>query len=129
MKMNAYGYTKDVVVKDAKSPCLMVMSISDAAPDVFQTPVMLHIVAGEVWVTDYDTFMDAGFAAEHSIIPIGQNAGWGSSDAVRNAWIVYDGIDEFGEPGSVLERIEWREMFSALYKFATGNEIIFKEVA
>lgn len=127
MKMNAYGYTKDIEVRAAKTPCLMVMSVRESNPDEMAEPVMLHIVAGEVWVTDYATFMDAGFIDEHTIVPIATNEGWDDAKAVRDAWVVYDGIAEFGEPGSVLESIEWREMFAALWKFKTGNELVFKK--
>lgn len=121
MKMNSRGYTKDTVVRDAKTPCLMIMRGTE------ELPVMLHIVCGEVWVTDFDTFTDAGFTDEHNIVPIALNEGW--DGGLRDAWLVMEDVSEYGEPGSRLESTERRQMFAQMWKYKTGNELIFKEVA
>lgn len=127
MKMNAYGYTKDTVVRAAKMPCMMVMSISSVDPEQMAEPAMIHVVGDEVWVTDWSTFMDAGFEAEHSIIPIAANEGWDSSKEMREAWLVFDDICEYGEPGSVVDNLDRKAMMSAMYKFKTGIDLVFKK--
>lgn len=113
---------------DAKAPCLMVMPIAVQFGDkLSEKPVFLHPVGGEVWVTDFDTFMDAGFEVEHRIIPIDTNEGYGASQTVALAWdYLTHCISEFGEPTSVTDIIDRAAAFSALWKFKTGDDIVFK---
>lgn len=53
--------------------------------------------------------------------------GW--EDGLRDAWLVMEDVSEYGEPGSRLESAERRQMFAQMWKYKTGNELIFKEVA
>lgn len=125
MKMNSRGYTKDsVIIKDAKSPCLMVLTRENDESEL-ECMGLLHVVGSDVWCTDYDTFMDAGFSDEHQIVPIGLDEGKGK--AVRDAWIVFEGIEEYSEAPSAVARAEWRQMFAILWEYKTGHKLIFKE--
>lgn len=118
MKMNSRGYTKDVVVTDAKTPCLMVMSAEK------EVVAMLHVIDGEVWVSDFDTFMDAGFEHEHTIVPMFRNEA--ANGALREAWLILEDVHEYGDPGTVAESLERRKAFAAMWKYKTGKELVFK---
>lgn len=124
MKMNTFDKP---IIRDAKEPVIMLCAHlgNDEKPD------LLHIVAGEVWITDWDSFFDAGFDGECQFVPVsGDMTKQGT--AARLAWeYFYNGADsgEYGEPWNSPENENRKRHMAALYELATGNKLIFKEVA
>lgn len=124
--MKNYNPDKAVIVRDAKEPVIMLCAhLSNG-----EKPDLLHIVAGEVWITDWDTFFDAGFDEENiQYLPVNGAMTKPQTDA-RIAWeYFYGGADsgEYGEPWSKAENDHRRMHFAALFELATGHKFVFKD--
>lgn len=124
MKMNTFDKP---VIRDAKEPVIMLCAhlSNDEKPD------LLHIVGGEVWVTDWDSFFDAGFDDQCQFLPVSGDMTKPQTEA-RSAWeYFYNGADsgEYGEPFSAAENENRKRHMAALFELVTGNKLIFKEVA
>ena len=125
--MKNYNSEKAVIVRDAKEPVIMLChNLPDEKPD------LLHIVGGEVWITDWDTFFDAGLDEDNvQYLPVSGSMTKPQTDA-RIAWnYFFEGADsgEYGEPWSEAENEHRKEHFAALASLVLGHEFKFKEVA
>lgn len=126
--MKNYNSEKAVIIRDAKEPVIMLCAhLSNN-----EKPDLLHIVAGEVWITDWDTFFDAGLEEENvQYLPVSGSMTKQGTDA-RIAWeYFYNGADsgEYGEPFSAAENEHRKQHFAALASLALGHKFMFKEVA
>lgn len=123
--MKSYTAEKAVIVRDAKEPVIMLChNLPDEKPD------LLHIVGGEVWITDWDTFFDAGLMGDDEVqyLPICGSMTKPRTDA-RIAWeYFFAGADsgEYGEPWSEAEGQHRRDHFAALATLLLGHQFIFK---
>lgn len=112
------------MAKQIKNPCIMMaqhVSFGDK-------PDFIHVVGKDVWITDFDTFMDAGFADECRTVVIGDYPPEESKKA-RDAYdYFYEGGDsgEYGEPMEPFEDEHRRRHFMALWEFITGEVVEFK---
>lgn len=119
--MKNYNYVKDTVVRDAKTPVLMMCYHTD----VGEKPDFLIPIGSDIWVCEHDEFFDAGLDENAVIIPVGH----GLKGAARAAYeYFYMGADsgEYGESMEHFEDEHRRHNFAILYKAMTGKELVFK---
>lgn len=126
MKMNSFGYTKDIVTKDTKTPALLMHYYPGEKPDI------LIPINGDIWVCKFDEFFDAGFEDGFGnnviFIPICGHDCKPRTTARMAFNYFMNGADsgEYGEPTMHNEADHRRTYFAALYKMKTGHDIIFK---
>lgn len=126
--MKNYAYVKDTIVRDAKTPVLMMCYHTD----VGEKPDLLIPIAGDIWVCEYDEFFDAGLDEGVTILPVSPKSFKGSETVKRDARLAweyfYNGADskEYGESMVAFEEEHRRTYFSHLYEAVTGNKMVFK---
>lgn len=122
MKMNSRGYTKDVVVKDAKTPALLMYYYPEEKPDI------LIPINGDIWVCEFDEFFDAGFDEDVIFTIINRKDCATRADARIAFEYFRNGADshEYGESTDHNEAEHRRTHFAALFKMKKGYEIVFK---
>lgn len=120
--MKNFNYVKDTIVRDTNTPVLMMCYFKDEKPD------LLIPIAGDIWVCEFDEFFDAGLDEKVSIYPIcGHECKPRTDERIAFNYFM-EGADsgEYGESMRPFEEEHRRQHFAALYKFKTGNELVFK---
>ena len=124
--MKNFSYVKDTIVRDAKTPVLMMCYFKDEKPD------LLIPIGGDIWVCEFDEFFDAGLDENATIIAVNGHSFRGSADVQRDARLAweyfYNGADskEYGESMEPFEEEHRRMYFAALYEGVTGIKMNFK---
>lgn len=110
------------VVRDAKEPVLMLMCGTEQ-------PIMAHIVAGEVWLTEFDVFFDAGFEGNCRFIPVDADSCHDKGEDAYFGWICFMEDGEIGEPISREDSRNRLKAFKDIFEAFTKEVLIIKEVA
>lgn len=120
--MKNFSYVKDTIIRDAKTPVLMMCYFKDEKPD------LLIPIGGDIWVCEFDEFFDAGLDENVTIIPVcGHECKARTNERAAFEYFM-NGADsgEYGESMEHFEDEHRRKYFADLYKFKTGNELKFK---
>lgn len=124
--MKNYNPDKAVIVRDAPELVIMLCAHLDNG----EKPDLLHIVGGEVWITDWDTYFDAGMEEDNTRFMAINGAMTKPQTDARIAWeYFYNGADsgEYGEPWSEAENKHRKQHFAALASLLLGHKFIFKD--